>query len=817
MKKASLKFTAVFLILLYTISVFTISVSTAVSYTNSKGTATVVCGKYKKKFKAKKFGHNFSKALNEALNTARKKAKADKPAVVTVSKGNYKLDRTLKIYSNTTLNAKGSTFKYYGNLLRNGYNGKASRASGYNGASNITIDGGIWDAAVPYSQAGTANWRIQHSTLRFGHCKNITIQNCEFRNNYNCHDIEFGGVNNGKITNCKFYNDKPVNTFKNDGGRESIQLDVNTSAAMPEFGNFDNTPTKNITLSYCDFKNKFRAIGSHHAVLGNPFDNIKVHHNNFRDIGGITVYSVYWTNSKIYSNNMEYVGLGVDMRNMTTGTGYNFNNTQNLTAKQCNNVVANSRNYIYDNTITIRKKNNTYTRACGIRVMGDYYNKRDKVTGVKAGQYNIYNINVGVNAVGTPMPNIIKGNVAVGIQLNYAVDSVVSNNEINAGGSVSETSNGIEIKGSENVTVSNNTVKKGYKEKARAVFLTTTEAGFGNKNITVSDNKVSNFSSSGIYVDSANNSLIENNNVSKTSDMGVSVKESVNTKVESNTIKNIKTSSVCVYSDSKATEITENEISSSEKTALRIRESTDTKIKGNSVTDCGEYGCLIRECSNTEFDGNTLSNTASYGVRVNYGSNDTKLYNNTIYSPKAECVYLNSSNDATPEVEKKLEVSNNYLDTSEKTAAVAVSKGNVAARIYSNFRNDGKDIYYSFKGDDDDKYRKVYVPLSVDDLSVERFDEYNLLNWNSSENNISYRVYREDETGSSLISDTSEKYCMDNAIYKDQPTTDFSDVLLRKETNNPKIKILSYSVSPYKTFSDIKYLGEPISVDFEQE
>ena len=97
MKKASLKFTAVFLILLYTISVFTISVSTAVSYTNSKGTATVVCGKYKKKFKAKKFGHNFSKALNEALNTARKKAKADKPAVVTVSKGNYKLDRTLKI------------------------------------------------------------------------------------------------------------------------------------------------------------------------------------------------------------------------------------------------------------------------------------------------------------------------------------------------------------------------------------------------------------------------------------------------------------------------------------------------------------------------------------------------------------------------------------------------------------------------------------------------------------------------------------------------------------------------------------------------
>ncbi len=166
MKKQALRFLCVFLIILTVVSFFSLSVTTAVSYTNSKGTATVVCGKYKKKFKAKKYGKNFCRALNAALEKARTKATSKKPATVTISKGYYKLDRTIKIYSNTTLKAKNCYFKYYGNLLRNGYKKKASSASGYKGATGITINGGSWDAAVPYSQAGTANWRIQHSTFR---------------------------------------------------------------------------------------------------------------------------------------------------------------------------------------------------------------------------------------------------------------------------------------------------------------------------------------------------------------------------------------------------------------------------------------------------------------------------------------------------------------------------------------------------------------------------------------------------------------------------------------------------------------------------
>ena len=120
MNKYIFRNVAVFIIMLFIISVATISVSSAVTYTNSKGTVTVKCGKYKKKFTAKKYGRNFSRALNEALETARKKSKASKIAKVTISKGNYTLDRTIKIYSNTTLVAKGCRIRYYGNLLRNG-------------------------------------------------------------------------------------------------------------------------------------------------------------------------------------------------------------------------------------------------------------------------------------------------------------------------------------------------------------------------------------------------------------------------------------------------------------------------------------------------------------------------------------------------------------------------------------------------------------------------------------------------------------------------------------------------------------------------
>lgn len=816
MKKSVLRSTAVLLIILIAVSISTISVSHAVSFTNSKGTVKVVCGSYSKKFKPKKYGKNFCRALNAALDTARKKATDKKKAVVTVPKGNYSLDRTIKIYSNTTLKAEGCYFRYYGNLLRNGYNGKASAASEYNGARNITIDGGTWDAAVPYSQAGTANWRIQHSTIRFAHAENITIQNCVFRNNYNCHDIELGGVDGCEITASNFINDKAVNTFKNDGGREAIQLDVNDAAAMPEFASFDYTPCKNITVSGCNFLNKFRAVGSHHAALGKPFDNIQIHDNYLRNIGGISVYAVYWTNSKIYGNRMEYVGLGVDARSMTIGEGYNFMNPDKLSADECNSKIADSKLYIYDNEITLRKKNNTYVRSTGIRAMGEHYEKAEKKTGVLPGTYYIYGVNVGVDEKGNSKPNTIKGNVAVGIQMNYAVNSLVKNNSVNAGGSVSSTSNGIEVKGCENTTVSNNTVKNGTVDKGRGIYLTPTAAGIADKNVVIESNKINNFKMSGIYAYKAADSEIKKNTVDTTQDMGVSVRTCENLSLTDNKIKNTVNAGAYIYSGSLNTKFEENSVSTTNKTGIKLNKADSTKLRNNSVADTGDCGVLVRESGKTELIENNISKTVSYGVRVNYGSDNTEIYNNSISSLDKECIYFNGANDMTPNTEKSLTVAENYLDTAESAAAVSVSNSNVAARIYSNYRTDGKDIVYRFKGDEDSKYKKVTAPLSVKQLSVEKCEGYNILNWSAEDTAASYRVYREDETGTNLITDTPEQFCLDNNVYKKAELETTADNNSDSDkTIMEKLKILSYSVSAYRSFSNVKYFGEPVSVDFE--
>ncbi len=818
MKKNICRSVALFIILLYALSVLTISVSSAVTYTNSKGTVKVVCGKYSKKFKAKKYNHNFSKALNAALETARKKSTSKKIATVTVSKGYYYLDRTIKIYSDTTLKANNCYFKYYGNLIRNGYNKKASKASGYSGAKNITIIGGSWDAAVPYSQAGTSNWRIQHSTMRFAHCKNLKIENCTFKNNYNCHDIELGGVDTAKINKCNFYNDKGVNIFKNDGGRESIQLDVCTSEAMPEFKNFDYTTCKNITLCNSSFKNKFRGIGSHHAVLGNTFDNIKVYNNTFQNIGGIAVYGVYWTNSKIYGNTMKSVGLGVDVRNMTTGSGYNFYNLKKISYSKCDNAVKNSKIYIYDNTINLRKSNNTYARACGVRVMGDYYEKNDTKTGVKAGVYKVYGVNVGTDSSGNAKPNTISGNVAAGVQLNYAVDSSVKYNSINLNSSVSDTSNGIEIKGCENTSVISNTVKNGKIKDARGIYLTPTAAGFADENITVTNNSVTNFLMSGIYSYKAYNSILENNTVNDCLDMGISIRTCDKVSVNKNNLSNNKNSGVYVYSNSSNTTVSENIIGATKSTGIKIKESSATKANDNKISDSGEYGFLVRQSIDTEIMKNEITNPLSYGVRINYGSDNTELVNNNITSPKSECIYFNGANDPTKDVEKTLTVAQNCLNSPDSTAAVSVAYDNVAAKIYSNYRADDNKLFYRFKGDDDAKYTSVYDTFSIEDLSLEKFDEYNTLNWSSAGDEIKYRVYRKDENGFNLISETPEISCIDNDLFvplESQNDTDNSYIDDNGQTSVRKLNVFYYSVSPYREFSNVKFFGEEISVNFE--
>lgn len=678
----------------------TISVSAAVTYTNSKGTVTVTCGKYKKKFTAKKYNYNFSRALNAALEAARKKATAKKIATVKVSKGNYSLDRTLKIYSNTTLKATDCRFRLYGNLLRNGYNKKAKTASGYKGAKNITINGGTWDAMVPYSQAGTSNSNIMHSTMRFAHLTNLVVKNCTFTGNYNCHDIEIAGVDGAKITKCIFRNDKPVNTFPNDGGREAVQIDVTTSEAMPEFGKYDATPCKNVTLSYNSFLNKFRGIGSHHAVLGKTYDNILVHHNNFENIGGIAVYAVYWTNTKIYSNTMMNVGLGIDLRSMTTGSGYNFYNINNISAKSAETVAANSTAFIYSNNIYIRLKDVSYARACGIRASGVIVPETDSGTKVKKGIYRIYNVHIGENAAGKSKPNVVTGNVSVGVQVYLGQNCTVRNNSVDLSETNQVTANGMEINGAMNVSVEGNTLTRGYGDNSKAIYVAAVDA-VRSSGVNVKLNNIDDFDRGGITVENSDGTVIEGNTMLDCTVMGVALKGAQDSSVLGNTITDTADYSVYVYGSCENTLISGNEITGSD-VGIYLKNSNYNSILENKALDTTEHAMIIRECNGNTVSGNTLSSKGC-GIRLNYGSDNSVVTANTI-DAVSEAVYYVGSNDSDKEAVRLFELVGNTLSAGENVP-IRILNSNLNASIFDNFTPDGNIATIRIKNNGESEYR----------------------------------------------------------------------------------------------------------------
>ncbi len=219
---------------------------------------------------------------------------------VVVPKGTYTLDNKnnpgngaeLRVYSNTTLELKGVTFKRgikaealkkhmlslgtTGLTLPNGtMNGK------YNAGSNIKIIGGTFDNGT---LAGANN------IVRGSHLSNITIKNTVFKylpsapleeGMTNSHCIEIAGVKKFTITGCKFYNNE--NCFFNN---EAVQIEscgsdptakAHTNIAAP----LDDTQTSNVTITKCYFEGFNYGCGSNHLSVNDCYKNMKFTKNTF--------------------------------------------------------------------------------------------------------------------------------------------------------------------------------------------------------------------------------------------------------------------------------------------------------------------------------------------------------------------------------------------------------------------------------------------------------------------------------------------------------------------------------------------------------
>lgn len=235
------------------------------------------------------------KGDNSTLQAALDQAASDEKMhyLIKVKKGTYKLVCWLTVYSNTTLDIRGVTFKNmspqrymltFGNSYKSN-NGKG----GYKDSENIQVLGGTFDAG---KSADTAN------ICKFAHAQNITIKGTTFKYlpkkkvKKNSHCIEFAGGKNIKIQNCKFYNNNNCVINNEAIQMESLYNEAKLVASTPALGKRDGTQCKNVTISGCYFKGFTYGCGSNHLSKRDHFQSIRFLNNRFVNVKkyGICIY-----------------------------------------------------------------------------------------------------------------------------------------------------------------------------------------------------------------------------------------------------------------------------------------------------------------------------------------------------------------------------------------------------------------------------------------------------------------------------------------------------------------------------------------------
>lgn len=271
-------------------------------------------------------GENDFSVLNKCLHS-----NGDKGVKITLSPGTYYIDKTLHIYNNTTISAKGAAIIQKANgkgflvNARHKDSPYGSGSGGYKSCKNITIDGGTW---IGTSKPDTSKKKksngfyVGYSGFMFMHGENITIKNAAFKNNYNGHFIEFAGIKNGTVTNCNM--NVKGSKYIGESSNEAIQIDNTYSSANSPIGSpWDDTPCSNITVKNCKIKFA-RGLGTN-RIGKKFFTNIKILNNtitsnqgegiNAYDIKGLTIKgnTITVTHKK---NSYESVGvyLGLDSK-----------------------------------------------------------------------------------------------------------------------------------------------------------------------------------------------------------------------------------------------------------------------------------------------------------------------------------------------------------------------------------------------------------------------------------------------------------------------------------------------------------------------
>lgn len=200
--------------------------------------------------------------------------------------GNYYVDETMRVYSNTHIILdKKATIHRMDSLVNRGLlynvdqNGKRNVVGGYDMSENIILEGGTWDGGnTKLANKGT-------DVIRFDHARNITIRDCVIKNTYDCHIVELVGIKNGLVSGCtltgfRYKKGKEKNyTY----AREAIQLEsawtsnekdlTDINSAWAKGSVIDGTSCQQVTVTNNTFIDVPCGVGQHRYTKSGKYRN----------------------------------------------------------------------------------------------------------------------------------------------------------------------------------------------------------------------------------------------------------------------------------------------------------------------------------------------------------------------------------------------------------------------------------------------------------------------------------------------------------------------------------------------------------------
>lgn len=295
--------------LLLLFSAFTIAVSTP-AQAKKNFTVSPSSKPYKNKYVTNPAYNKYTRhylTIRSYLDEMSKKG----GGTLTIQKGTYNISNALLVPSNVKIVLKdGVVMNKLGNThtkklkashvmfecVRSSRINKKNIVGKYNGEKNIQIVG---EGTVVMNLSGCNKSEV----IRIPHCSNVLIDNITFTNLRDGHFIEAVGSKNVTIQNC---------TFKNNlnGERCAINLDTPdkvTDGFNGQYSKFDKTPVLNVTIQNCGFYNLYRGIDTHRFSPNKYHTNVKVLGCTFKDSDQSPIMMLNWKNAVVKGNTIDNV------------------------------------------------------------------------------------------------------------------------------------------------------------------------------------------------------------------------------------------------------------------------------------------------------------------------------------------------------------------------------------------------------------------------------------------------------------------------------------------------------------------------------